>query len=261
MYIFNDVQQLTEFVTTATKKELADKNLIVLFAGKPSIDDFSGKNVSITSLQLIDSVLENIEEPQLFSYFTDLLIMKYECSLSGSPYDYIDELGNRKSYTGTNFGKFVSTHIKEKVKQRQRIFQMIMKYSGNTVEIKEKEENTTATNIEEDEMTFLPKELQNERAFALLKFLRDEGWLDDVFHPVYIGRNRAAICRLICDELKIKNCWKVSSELTGDNPTTMGTNFQDFKSQNKKDYERLQKDFSKIVKKYRKDVKSNHLPH
>ena len=260
MYIFNDVQQLTEFVTTATKKELADKNLIVLFAGKPSIDDFSGKNVSITSLQLIDSVLENIEEPQLFSYFTDLLIMKYECSLSGSPYDYIDELGNRKSYTGTNFGKFVSTHIKEKVKQRQRIFQMIMKYSGNTVEIKEKEEITTATNIEEDEMTFLPKELQNERAFALLEYLRDAGWLDDVFHPTRIGEaQEAVVCHLICDELGIKNCWKVSSELTG--KKGMRDNFKKYKEKHKFDFIRLEKEFKKEIRKFHKYMKDTHLPH
>ena len=169
--------------------------------------------------------------------------------MSGSPYDYIDELGNRKSYTGTNFGKFVSTHIKEKVKQRQRISQMIMKYSGNTVEIKEKVEKKIATDAEEDEMAFLPKELQNERAFSLLKYLRDVGWLDDVFHPTRIGEaQEAVVCHLICNELGIKNCWKVSSELTGDNCDTMRTNFKDYRSKHKNDFMRLEKEFSRIIK-------------
>lgn len=251
MSYYFDESRLVEFVRTARMEELADVHWVEIFAGKPSRSDSDGENVSITSLQLIDTVLESIDDLPRLNAVADLFITNFEYSLSGSPYDYIDELGERKSYAGTDFGKFVCTHIKGKVKHRQRISQMIMKYSGNTIEIKVNEEKTTAADIEEEEKAYLPKELQNERAFALLKFLREVGWLDDVFHPTRIGKGQqAVVCYLICNKLGIKNCWKVSSELTGDNCDTMRTNFKDYRSKHKNDFMRLEKDFSKIIKNF-----------
>ena len=253
--------RLTEFVRTAKNEELADVHWVELFAGKLSRSDSDGENVSATSLQLIDTVLESIVEPQRFYYVADLIVANFECSLSGSPYDYIDELGVRKSYTGTNFGEFVCSHIKGKVKQRQRIVQVKKKYLESLVEKKvEKEKKKIATEAEEDEMAFLPKELQNERAFSLLKYLRDVGWLDDVFHPTRIGEaQEAVVCHLICNELGIKNCWKVSSELTG--KKGMRDNFKKYKEKHKFDIERLENEFKKEIRKFHKYMKDTHLPH
>ena len=109
-------------------------------------------------------------------------------------------------------------------------------------------------------MAFLPKEFQNERAFALLEYLRDEGWLDDVFHPTRIGEaQEAVVCHLICNELGIKNCWKVSSELTG--KKGMRDNFKKYKEKHQFDIKRLEKEFKKEIRKFHKYMKDTHLPH
>ena len=254
--------RLTEFVRTAKNEELAEVHWVELFAGKLSRSDSDGENVSATSLQLIDTVLESIVEPQRFYYVADLIVANFECSLSGSPYDYIDELGVRKSYTGTNFGEFVCSHIKGKVKQRQRIVQVKKKYLESLVEKKvEKKEKKIATDAEEDEKAFLPKELQTVQAIALLEYLRDVGLLDDDFHPTHLGRQRAVVCHLICDELGISNCWKVSSQLTGDNIDTMQTSYSVFKNKQENAFKQFEKKILKIIKEYHKEVKRNHLPH
>lgn len=258
MIDFFDESRLTEFVRTARMEELADVHWVEIFAGKPSRSDSDGENVSITSLQLIDTVLDSITDLPRLNAVAELFITNFEYSLSGSPYDYIDELGERKSYAGTEFGKFVCTHIKGKVKHRQRISQVKMKYLENKVEKREKEEKKPDTDIEEEEKAYLPTEFQNKRAFALLKNLRDVGWLDDVFHPTRIGKGQqAVVCYLICNELGIKNCWKVSSELTGDNCDTMRTNFKDYRSKHKNDFMRLEKEFSKIIKNFHKEMRNS----
>ena len=251
---------LIEFVRTATLERLADANWLNLLVGKPSRSDSDGENVSITSLQLIDTVLDSIEDLPRLNAVAGLFITNFEYSLSGSPYDYIDELGERKSYAGTEFVKFVCTHIKGKVKHRQRISQVKKKYLENLVVKKEKEEKKPDIDIEEEEKAYLPTEFQNERAFALLEYLRDAGWLDDVFHPTRIGEaQEAVVCHLICDELGIKNCWKVSSELTG--KKGMRDNFKKYKEKHKFDFIRLENEFKKEIRKFHKYMKDTHLPH
>jgi hypothetical protein len=129
------------------------------------------------------------------------------------------------------------------------------KYLENQSEKRnEKKENNTAIDIEEEEKACLPKEFQNERAFVLLKYLRDVGLLDDLFHPVHTGRQRAVVCHLICDELGISNCWKVFSELTGENLSTMQTSYSVFKNNQETAFKQFEKKISKIIKEYHKEV-------